>query len=369
MRLFACLLTMCVWPLPAGPALAQAPPTAALIDDLVDEQGRAYEKAREEVLGRRDVVDVARASLERTAYGRSTWRRLVLTEALAMHVTHREEAEHLRNLQGLDSDHYRLRRVPVPSAARELRRLRHVAPLMVELFLKGMDTYAWSSPATAGAEAAALRRNLLMAIGRSGHAARVHFLTDVLEGGCACCESCDTAVRALGETGARAALPVLLRVLDEARANGDTESYATVVEALGGIRHAEVWPHIEAALGSANPRVRAAAIRSAAAYGSRRYWSTDSGEGARIRAAIGSSLVDVLSEAEDEGILVEVLEALSAVATPQLRELLEQEQAAVTGTVRSTASRAVAGDRFQRALDRVNRTLAREQSPREREQR
>ena len=312
MRLFACLLTVCVWLLAVDPALAQAPSTSALIEDLFDERGRAYEEAREEVLGRRDIVDVARASLVTTAYGRSTWRRLVLREALAMHVTHREEAEHLRNLQGLDSDHYRLRRVPVPSAARELRRLRHVAPLMIELFLKGVDTYAWSGPATAEAEAAALRRNLLMAIGRSGH--------------------------------------------------------ATVVEALG-VRHAEVWPHIEAALGRANPRVRAAAIRSAAAYGSRRYWSTDSGEGARIRAAIGSSLVDVLFEAEDEGILAAVLEALSAVASPQLRELLEQERAAASGTVRSRASRAVAGDRFQQALDRVDGTLAREQSLREREQR
>ena len=209
-----------------------------------------------------------------------------------------------------------------------------------------METYPWSGPATAEMETAALRRDLLMAVGQSRHPASVFFLTDVIEGGCACCESCDTAVAALGETGALAALPVLLRVLDEARSNGDAEGHRAVVKALGGLRHGEVWPYIEAELDSGNSRVREAAIRSAATYGSRRYWSTRPAEGAGIRAAIGASLVDALSEAEDEGILVAVLEALSAVATPQLRELLEQQQEATTGTVRSAASRTGVGYPF-----------------------
>ena len=38
------------------------------------------------------MVDVARASLETAAYGRSTRLRLVVTEVLAMHVSHPEEA-------------------------------------------------------------------------------------------------------------------------------------------------------------------------------------------------------------------------------------------------------------------------------------
>ena len=369
MRPVAWLLMVWLLPMAVGPAPAQAPPTRVLIDGLFNQQGRSYEEARGEVLARDDILDVVRESLETTAYGDSTWRRLVLAEALALHVTHPGEAERLRSLQGLDSDHYRLRRVPSPSAARELRGLRHVAPLLIELFLKGVETYAWSSAAAAEAEEAALRRDLLRAVGQSGHAASVHFLTDVVEGGCSCCESCAEAVAALGETGAQAAVPVLLGLLDGARANGNVEEYVNVVQALGGVRHAEVWPHIEAELDNEDRRVRQAAIRSAAVYGSRWHWSADPAQGARVRAAVGSSLLDVLAGAEDEGAAVAVLESLSVLATPQLRELLELREAIAAEAARSTGAAAATADRFQRALDRVDRTLARQQNRRNRERR
>lgn len=368
MRAFAWLPAVPLWLLSVATAGAQAPPASRLVESLLDLHGHAYAQARQALLDRQDVVEVARATLETTTYGPSTWLPLVLTEALAMHVTHRQEAERLQSLRGLDSDHYLSRRAPVPSAARELRGLRHVAPLMIELFLKGVETYAWSSPASAEVEKEALRRDLLVAIGRSDHAASVHFLTDVLEGGCACCESCGTVVAALGATGAVQALPVLLDVLDEARAAGDVARHTVVVEALGGIRHARTWPHIEAELDNAEASIREAAIRGAAAYGSRWYWRTDPIQGARIRAAIGSSLLEVLSEAEDEGVVAAVLESLSGVATPQLRDALEQRQTPPAYSVRSTdrrTARIVAGDRFRRALDRVNRTLARQQGGRD----
>ncbi len=360
------LLSVLLCLLPAGVSMAQERAIPTWVDGLLEEQGHAYEEARERILGRQDLVDVVRATLERTEYGPSTWRQLVLVEALAMHVTHQVEAEDLRNLQGLDSDHYRLRRVPEPSATRELRRLRHVAPLMIELFLKGMETYGWSSPDTAEAEAAALRHGLLMAVGESGHPANVHFLADIVEGGCVCCESCDAAVRALGETGALQALPVLLRVLDEARANGDVDGVVAVVTALGSVRHAEVWPRIEGELSSSDRRVREAAIRSAAVYGSRRYWQSDPAQGAGVRAAIGAALLDVLVEAEDEGLVTAVLESLSTVATPQLRDLLERRRPAASDAAGAVSSRATAGDRLGRALERVDRVLARQQR-RERE--
>jgi hypothetical protein len=306
--------------------------------------------------------------IESTSYSPSTWQQLVLTEALAMHATHREEAQRLQNLQGVDSDHYLLRRIPVPSAARELRGLRHVAPLMIELFLKGVETYRWSSPATAQPERAALQRDLLVAIGRSDHPASVHFLTDVIREGCDCCESCNAAVGALGDTGAVQALPVLREVLDEARRAADVEAYLAAVAALGRIRHPEAWPHIAAELGNADPRVREAAIRSAAAYGSRWYWSTDPVQGARVRATVGLSLLDVLSETEDEGIVLAVLESLGGVATPRLREAVERRRADSSYAVRSAepgASRTVGGDRLRRALNRIDRSLARQQGGRD----
>ena len=351
--------------LSVGTATGQAPSGPGSIEGLLDARGRAYVEAREALLDRQDIVDVARAALRATTYGPSTWRRLVLTEALIMHVTHREEAERLQNLQGVDSDHYLLRRVPAPSAARELRGLTHVAPLLIELFLKGMESYRWSGPATAQTEEEALSRDLLLAIGRSGHPASVHLLAGVLEGGCACCESCDATVAALGDTGAEEALPLLLDLLYEARVNGDAARRAAVVAALGSIRRAETWPYIQTELDSVDPRVRAAAARSAAAYGSRWYWRSDPGQGARIRAVVGSALVDVLSETEDEEVVLAVLESLGSVATPQLREVLERTQATPGATLRAADPRtspAVAGDRFRRALDRIDRSLARRQN-------
>lgn len=357
-----------LWFLSAGPAPGQAPTTATLIDGMLDRQGGAWEQAREAVLDRADLVALARASVDATAYGPSTWRRLVLTEALAMHVTHPAEAERLRGLRGLNRDHYQRRRKPVPSAARELRTLRHVAPLMIELFLKGMETYPWSSPADAEAEGTALRRGLLMAIGRSGHAASVHFVIDVIEGGCACCASCDRAIAALGQTGSRRAVPVLLRVLEDARSNGDRGRHAAAVDALGEVRYAEVWPHLRGELANEDPLVREAAIRAAAAYGSRRHWTADPAEGARVRTVVGASLLDVLADVEAESLVTAVLESLSLVATPQLRESLERRLDAVSGeAVREHPGAAPpAADRLRRATARVDRALRRQGGLRER---
>ena len=365
MKTCAGYVSALLWLLPLCTVLAQPPTIESLIDGLLDEEGRAYEEAREAILSRPDIVDAAWLTRESTPYGPATWRRLVLTEALAMHVTHPNEARRLRSLQGLDNEHYRLRREPFPSVVRELRTLRHVAPLMMELFMKGTQTYGWSSPAAAEAEAAALHRDLLMAIGRSGHAASVHFLADVIEGGCGCCDSCDTALAALGETGTLAALPRLLRALNEARELGDPGKQAVAISAIGGLRHAEAWPLIEAELSNADPHVQRAAVRSAAVYGSRRHWLATPNEGVEVRSAIGFALVEALVEAKEDGIVLEILESLGAVATPELRDLLERRQAAVSDESFSEGLRTRAAGRFRQALDRVDMALARRQkSPR-----
>ena len=117
-------------------------------------------------------------------------------------------------------------------------------------------------------------------------------------------------------------------------------------------------------VGQCGPACTSGSIRSAAAYGSRWHWKADPAEGARVRAAIGSSLLEALAEEEDERVVVAVVEALSAVATPQLAAgLLERIQATDANAARSPTD---ATERFRRALDRVNRTLARQQGRRDR---
>ena len=336
----------------SGMATELPPPMPAAA--LLEQTGRAYVEARDELLEQPELLAAVQAAREATAYGGGNWLPLVLSEALAMHLTHSEEARRLHRLRGLDPDHYLLRRRPEPSTGRELWRLRHVAPLMIELFLKGLDTYEWSSAAAAPAERRALRSNLLMAIGRSDHPASAYFLTHVVEGQCPGGDSCDTAVIALGETGALQALPVLLGVLDGARGNDGRERYRLTVRALGRIRHAAVWPYLQAELQHADARVREAAVRSLGAYGSHRQWTHDPVAAAAIRQAIGSSLVEVLAAAEDQGIVHAAMGSLSSVATPELRDLLRQKLTTPElSTVEATA------DRYRRALRQVDRVLAR----------
>ena len=351
MRLFTCPLAIMLLLLSAGTAV-----DVTLAQGLMAEHGRAYVETREALLERRNIVDVVPTTVQTTDYGPSTWMSLVLAEALAMHLTHSEEARHLRNLQGLNSDHYLLRRSQRPSAARELRSLRHVAPLLIELFLKGIETYEWSSPATAEAEEQALRRDLLMAIGRSDHPASIYFLMDVMEGGCACCASCNVVVSALGETGSIQALPVLLEVLKKARGDQNMEAYAAAVGALGRIPFVEVWPYLNAELDNPDPRLREVAVRSVGNYGSRWSWADKPDQGADIRATIGASLMDALSEEQNETVVVAILEGISGVATSRLRALLEQRQSTTT---RSMQQSNMTQGRFQRAMGRINRTLER----------
>ena len=360
MKAFVCCLAALFWLLAAQAAAAQ---TLPVFNSLVDRHGYAYEEAREALLERPDIVDVAWTALETTTYDSSTWLTLVLIEAVVLHLTHREEVERLHDLEGLNPDHYLQGREQSPSVMRELRELRHAAPLLIELFLKGTETYEWWSPAApTAAEEEALRQGLLMAIGGSDHPASVYFLMDMLEDGCACCASCNTAIAALGETGSLQALPVLLEVLEEARGDRNVDEYTVALGALGRIPFLEVWPHLEAELNNPDARMREAAIRSAGRYGSRWSWVDNPVEGADIRAAVGLSLLDALIGERDERVVVSILEALSSVATPELRGLLEQRQPVIGQSPRSTRStqpRAMTQGRLQRALDRLNRTLGR----------
>ena len=352
-RLFRTLWLWC-WVAAGTIADAAARPSA---EALLEKTGIPYIEARERLLATPAFLTAARATLASTPYGPETWRRLVLTEALVMHATHPQDAERLRNLEGLDPGHYLLRRRPEPSVARELRRMRHAAPLMIELFAKETDTYKWSSAAAAPAERRALRNGLLFAVGRSGHPSSRHFLIDFIERECNDCESRVAAIGALGETGSPEAVPVLLNAMAKARAEGVAEAHVAAIGALGRIRHAEVWPHIEAELSNPDPVAREAAIRAVGAYASRRRWRDDAAEGAAIREVAGATLVRVLATARDERVAHAALESVDRLATPHLRTLLERELDDSEMLAQPEDSRTAVRNRIRQALRRVDRTL------------
>ena len=327
--------------------------------ELLAKSGHEYARARDALLEAPEVVDIALGRRVLPAYSEETWLPLALTESLAMHLTHADDARRLRNLEGLQPEHYLQRRRPEPSATLELALMKPAVPLMIELFVKEIDIYPWSSAGAAATERRALQRDLLFAVGRSGHPASLYFLSDLIEGGCGCCETCEFAVSALGETGRLQALPLLAKELEKARAAGDVARRALAVEALGGIRHPETWPYIASELASAEPAVRESAALSAGAYASRWHWQADPAQGAAIRSAVGASLLAAIAATEDEGVVRVALESIGAVATGELRLELEARLFEMGSRAQAPDSGGPAKDRMRRALDRVNGSLAR----------
>lgn len=346
----------------ASPAGADSHSPQAMIEALLSLEGQAYLDARDALLAGKTELGglaqrirdgVAEAQAEGAA-SRSDWRVGAFVDALTMHATHPQEARRLLNLEGLDPEIYARRRKPEPSALPELQQMRHVAPLMMELYLKGLGWYSWLDGVTE-TERQVLQAELLTVIGGSGHEASAPFLAAAIEDrGSIPDDVFRSAVRALGSTDDREALPVLLEVLDDAHRDGDIEVYALAVEALGGIHDVETWPHLQAELSHADPRVRAAAIRGARAYGSRWHWADDPAQGDAMRREIGLLLIDILAESDDSRVIDAVMASVGSLATPGLRDSLQDE----TGWA-SAASDGGAAERLQQALSLVNRSLSR----------
>ena len=343
----------------------------AMIEELLALEGQAYLDARDALLaGETEPGRLARQILEGGGYGAQAeggasqpgWAVLVFADALAMHGTHPQEARRLLNLQGLDPEVYTRRRKPEPSALLELKRMRHVAPLMMELYLKGLGWYTWLDGATE-TEREILQAELLIAIGVSGYESSVPFLIEVVEDrGNLPDDVFRAAVLALGSTGSLEALPILLGVLEDAHFVDDIVLYALTVEALGKIRDVETWPHLKAELSHADPRVRVAAIRGARAYGSRWHWDHDPAQGDAMRREIGLLLVDILVGTDDPSIVNAVMASVGSLATPGLQNSLQNESGWVGGASESLGPPATPGgaeERLQRALSLVNRSLSR----------
>lgn len=345
----------------ASPAGAEGHSPQAMIEALLALEGQAYLDARDALLAGKtelgglaqQIRDGAAEAQAGSAASQPDWRVGAFVDALTMHATHPQEASRLLNLEGLDPAVYARRRKPEPSALPELQQMRHVAPLMMELYLKGLGWSSWLE--VTETERQVLQAELLTVIGSSEHEASVPFLTAAIEDrGSIPDDVFRSAVRALGSTDDREALPVLLEVLDDAHRDGDIEVYALTVEALGGIHDVETWPHLQAELSHADPRVRAAAIRGARAYGSRWHWADDPAQGDAMRQEIGLLLVDILAQSDDSLVIDAVLASVGSLATPGLRDSLQGE----TGWA-SAASDGGAAERLQQALSLVNRSLSR----------
>ena len=330
---------------------------AVSADTVVDKNGTEYADARDALAADARAVAAMREVLATTAYDAQNWLRLVLMEAVVMHATRRGDAHSLRHLEGLDPEHYLRRRRPEPSVARELRQMYDSAPLMIELFLKELDTYEWSSAEAAAMERHALADGLLLAVGRSRHPSAVFFLAEVVAGGCECCASCATAILALGDTGAPEAVPVLLEAAAAAADGGDTERQAIALNALGRIRRAETWPHIKAALSHADPIVRTAAVRSAGAFGSQRLWGDTSARGTQIQEEVGTALLGVYVAEEDERVVAAALASIGRVATPALRDEVEAELIDADPGASPGGSRSRARERMQSMVALLDRKL------------
>lgn len=291
-------------------------------------------------------------------YRADNWMTLVATEAMLMRATRHGIASRLRSLEGLDPSRYLLDRRPEPDVARELNRMRELAPLMMDLYLAGLNEYRWSSPEAAPKERRALVRGLLGAIGGSGHPASVFFLAHVAADGCVGRASCDAVIAALGDTGSAASTRVLANIGAAARGEGDVEREATVLHALGRIRREESWPHIEQGLAHPAASVRAAAARAAGSIGSRRYWRRAAASGELLREAAAAALVELLVTEQEDRVAAAALASIGRMSTPDLRSRIERELAYLPddGQVAgSSGARSKVRERLHEAAARLDR--------------
>ena len=341
-----------LWLLAAGTVCAGAPDGAP-----AHKADGAYLDARNELVADRPSVTRMRSATAAVEYRVDNWMALVAVEAMLIRATRHGSASRLRSLEGLNPSRYLLYRRPEPDVARELNRMRELAPLMMDLYLAGLNEYRWSSPEAAPMERRALVRGLLGAIGRSGHRASVFFLAHVAADGCVRGTSCDAVIAALGDTGSAAATAVLAEIGAAARGKGDVEREAMVLHALGRIRREEAWPHIEQALAHPAASVRAAAARAAGSIGSCRYWRRASASGEVLKEAAAAALVELLVTEQENRVAAAVLASIGRMSTSDLRSRIELELAYLpddTQAAGSNGARSKVRERLHEAAARLD---------------
>lgn len=237
----------------------------------------------------------------------------------------------LNHLSGLDPQVYLARRRPEPEVSSELRQAaRTQAAALIEMYLKGQNSYAWADDGRypreldamrradlRRAERAALREGLLVAIADSGHRDAPALLSRAVqqESGRARL----VAIKALGLTGAETAVAPLARLAED-------QNVATEVRmaALVGLGHVRESLALRTLLKVDDLALVPTALRATAAWASPSAW-----------AAIGKSCGTDCDAAARAGVAwapharsdirAAALDLLSVLASPSVKTLIQEQ--------------------------------------------
>ena len=152
---------------------------AASLDNLVLAEGDAYFSILHESLENGDGYAWLEETEDYLAVDEGNWRHRITLDSLRARIEKPEAVNGLYELKGLKAEVYLKRRWPQPECFRELRRIPELAPVMMELFLHGLESYPYSGSGYQDAEARALRYGILAAVGESGHPSAEWFLEEV----------------------------------------------------------------------------------------------------------------------------------------------------------------------------------------------
>lgn len=274
----------------------------------------------------------------------------------------------LLHLDGLNPDHYLMRRRPEPEAARELTRLVQAgevpAVLLADLLLRpgALDRYPFSTAArfpkrTADAAARLIAQEreqltsaLLLALASSSDPFAVPAIAAVLLDETKALPDRQVAATALGRTRGAGALAPLREVAlgDKTAAGLRTAAYA----GLGSLRSLEAVAVLATVAARLDDDASLRALALALATAGSRSAHEGRPEGEAVRRAASESLVALLPKARSQLAAEGVVESLAAVAyegsLPALERLAEDERA---GTQ--------VNERARRAIVRVQRVLSR----------
>ena len=323
--------------------------SASTLDELVWLEGDIYyQTLHESIVG--GELDKWAESIDLQRYDESNWRSLVTLEAAELHRDNPKLVDLVYNLESLKAEVYFKTRLGRPWCGRELARLPDgLVPVMIELYLRGLEGYGYSSPDHRDIEEEALRLGLIRRVASTQHPAVYWFLLEVAEGLYWDEASWSLAIGGLGRSHSADAFHVLRGMFDEAEGHGQRR--AEILRAIGKQQSVEAWRFIEPILRSSAPDLQRAAIHATQAIGAHYGWRGTYADEEWVRAAAGSGLIAVLPRVQQE-MTDRVLEALSSVSDSTMRRQLHELLSRKDLTARERQL-------FGRALSRVELALAR----------
>jgi len=323
--------------------------SASSLSELAWAEGDAYYSILHESLGNGDARHWLNFEDGFEAVDEGNWRYRVTADALRLHLDKSEEISEVFNLRGLEAEIYLKRRWPYPESFRELKRKPQLAPVMMELFMHGLDEYAYSGSAYRDSEERALRYGILAAVGESGHPASEWFLAEVAE---SYYESQGTrlaAFEALGRVETLGAYEKLTDLYREAR--DDVRVRSVLLRAIGRHQTQAAWRFIEPILRAGDPLLIDAAIAGARSIAATRGWQGETTQEAVVRMEVGGALLSLLPTG-NEALVDKVVEAISSIASSGVQKRLEELLARKDLRLSERA-------RFERTLARVELAMSR----------